>query len=127
VINPYADRPVYLQLADLLREQITSGELRPGTSLPAEPRLAQHSVRAAIAVLRHEGLIETNRPTGNRVRARERSEVVFELGSTLVYRPATPDDRARLRLPLGAHVAEVTTVDGATEVYVADLVIFRSM
>lgn len=133
MIDAYADRPVYLQLADLLRDQITSGDLPPGASLLAEPRLAQvhgvgrDTVRAAIAVLRAEGLIETTRPSGNRVRLRRRTEVIFELGSTLVYRPASPAERAQLRLPLGAHVAEVTTVENATTVYVADLHVFRSM
>ena len=41
MIDPSADRAVFRQLADLLRDQIQSGELAPGEPLPSELRLAQ--------------------------------------------------------------------------------------
>lgn len=133
MIDAFADRPVYLQVADVLRERITTGELRAGMSLPAETRLAQEyavgrdTVRSAMAILRAEGLIETVRPHGNRVRDRNRIVVLLELGSELVFRPATTDERARLKLPVGAHVAQVSPADGESVIYVADRHIFRSI
>jgi GntR family transcriptional regulator, transcriptional repressor for pyruvate dehydrogenase complex len=58
-------RPVYLQVADQIREAIFDGRFPPGQSLPAERELAQllrtgrPSVREALRVLEAEGLIVT--------------------------------------------------------------------
>src|SRR4051794_5197020 len=74
MIDPTADRAVFRQLADLLRDQIRSGVLAPGDPLPSEPRLAQefglrrNTVRQGIAILRTEGLINVERPRGTFVR-----------------------------------------------------------
>ncbi len=57
--------PVYRQLADLLRQQIASGELPPRTPLPSAKTLAQEhgiaigTVTRAVDVLRAEGLVRT--------------------------------------------------------------------
>ena len=57
--------PLYAQLADLLREMITSGELQPRSTLPSESYLQQEqgvsrgTVRMAIGILRDEGLVIT--------------------------------------------------------------------
>jgi GntR family transcriptional regulator len=62
-----ADRALYRQLADLLREQIISGALAPSQVLPSETALAyehdigRDTVRDALTVLRAEGLIITER------------------------------------------------------------------
>ncbi|MEV4552886.1 winged helix-turn-helix domain-containing protein [Nonomuraea wenchangensis] len=56
-------RPGYLQIADDLRTQIRTGSLAPGTALPSTAQLGQRYdvsasvVKAAISVLRTEGLI----------------------------------------------------------------------
>lgn len=56
---------MYRQLADLLREQIASGELAPRTPLPSAKTLAQEhgiaigTVTRAVDVLREEGLVRT--------------------------------------------------------------------
>ena len=66
-IDPRSHTPVYVQLADLLREQIESGDLAPGSVLPSEARLTQEygigrdAVRMAISLLRSEGLVTTVR------------------------------------------------------------------
>lgn len=55
--------PLYLQLADVLREQIRSGVLPVNRPIPAEQRLMQmydlgrDTVRHAVKVLRDEGLV----------------------------------------------------------------------
>ncbi len=56
-------RPGYLQIADDLRQQINDGRLAPGQSLPSTARLRERYdvsagvVKAAISVLRTEGLV----------------------------------------------------------------------
>jgi DNA-binding GntR family transcriptional regulator len=65
MIDPMSGVPVYQQLADLLRERITSGELPPRTPLPSAKTLAQEhgiaigTVTRAMDVLRAEGLVRT--------------------------------------------------------------------
>jgi DNA-binding GntR family transcriptional regulator len=62
--------PLYEQLAAIIRDMITSGELQPNDRLPGEPALAQHhgiakeTVRRALYDLRHEGWIVTHRRKG---------------------------------------------------------------
>jgi len=57
--------PLYTQLADILREMITSGQLQPRSPLPSESYLQQEqgvargTVRTAIGILRDEGLVVT--------------------------------------------------------------------
>jgi len=59
--------PAYQLLADDLREQITSGQLRPGERLPTEPQLCVRSgvsrstVREALRLLASQHLIVTTR------------------------------------------------------------------
>lgn len=55
--------PVYEQLAQILRDQIESGELQPERALPSGKTLVQRygvargTVDKAIAVLKEEGLV----------------------------------------------------------------------
>jgi GntR family transcriptional regulator len=69
--------PMYTQLADILREMITSGELEPRSPLPSESYLQQEhgiargTVRMAIGVLRNEGLVVTISGRGTFVTARD--------------------------------------------------------
>lgn len=63
MIDPLAGRPAYQQLADLLREGITSGSYPPRTPLPSAKTLAQEhgiavgTVMRAFDLLAGEGLI----------------------------------------------------------------------
>lgn len=74
-------RPVYLRMADQLRDAYT-----PGGQLPSAPKLAEEwgvareTARSAIDVLRHEGLVVAwqGRGTFYRVRPEEASEVADE-------------------------------------------------
>jgi GntR family transcriptional regulator len=64
-VDKYADEPLYVQLAGILRRRIESGELARLDPLPSESTLTQEhdvsrdTVRRAIAVLRDEGLVFT--------------------------------------------------------------------
>ncbi|MGH8932283.1 MAG: GntR family transcriptional regulator [Egibacteraceae bacterium] len=73
-IDPRADRPVYQQIADVLRDAIVKGELTAGQKLPSERDLierygaARETVRRAIRVLMSEGRVESQRGVGVFVR-----------------------------------------------------------
>ncbi|MGW5011274.1 GntR family transcriptional regulator [Micromonospora chalcea] len=127
MIDPSADRAVFRQLADLLRDRITSGDLAPGASLPSELRLAQEyglsrtSVRQAVALLRSEGLVIVEPPRGTFVRAVEPSETVTLLkGDTASARMPTPVERRELEMGEGIPVIVVFRADGSRELYAAD-------
>jgi GntR family transcriptional regulator len=64
-VDKYADEPLYVQLAGILRRRIESGDLARLDPLPSESTLTQEhdvsrdTVRRAIAVLREQGLVFT--------------------------------------------------------------------
>ena len=74
-LNPADPRPLYQQLASLLRQQIQTGELSPGKRVPTEFDLSEryntsrNTVRLALDVLRNEGLITSQRGRGSFVRS----------------------------------------------------------
>jgi DNA-binding transcriptional regulator YhcF (GntR family) len=129
VIDPSADRAVFRQLADLLRDQIESGELGPGEPLPSELRLAQEygisrtTVRQAIGQLRTEGLVTVERPRGTFVRVPEPVQVVpLARGELASARMPTDAERRSYRLGEGVPVMVVTATDGTVTVHPADRV-----
>jgi GntR family transcriptional regulator len=73
-INKRSSVPAYVQLADILRENINSGELPDEYQLPSLPALiAEHDVsmsvvRQALQQLESEGLITTHQGRGSFVR-----------------------------------------------------------
>ncbi len=62
-IDPLGERPVYLQLSDILREKINSGELEPNRPVPSLTTLVQQyqvargTAAKAVQVLVSEGLV----------------------------------------------------------------------
>jgi GntR family transcriptional regulator len=68
------ERPAYLRIAELLRDQIRDGRYPQGTRLPTMTELrtdhgvSEIVVRQAIALLRGEGLVETRRGGGTIVK-----------------------------------------------------------
>lgn len=75
-IDRSGDRPVYRQLAAIVRDQIQAGELQPGEALPPESALmdryevSRNTVRLAMQMLRAEGLVVTEHARGTFVRER---------------------------------------------------------
>lgn len=125
-IDRGADRPVYRQLADLIREGIASGEFPAGALLPAEGTLAQvhgvgrDSVRSAMQVLRTEGLIITDH-FGSHVRAAgERVDVGAAAGVTITARMPSEQERRMHEMAEGVPVLVVTMNDGEAHTYPAD-------
>ncbi len=64
---------LYTQIADILREKITSGELAPGAAMPSEAALVEEhgvtraTVRRAMRVLKEEGLVYSEKGYGTYV------------------------------------------------------------
>ena len=76
VIDHGGPEYLYLQLAELLREQIRSGKMPPRSRVPslidlaAEHGLAEMTVRKALRILIDEGLIETKPGRGTYVKGK---------------------------------------------------------
>jgi len=126
VINPQGG-PIFQQLAAILRRDIRAGRIRPGQRLPSETTLQQqHGVnrltaRAAVNVLRAEGLAELKRGHGVVVREPvELSDLRPPTGSTVAARMPTPEERAEYDIAIGVPVFSVVTPDGAVEIFPAD-------
>lgn len=119
--------PLYVQVADVLRDRIADGEWLPGDYLPAEPDLAhaydvgKDTIRGALAILVNEGLLVTSRGYRARVReALDKEPVTPEPGSTVIVR--MPNSREREEFGIGAGVPVFVVIDeqGAGQAYPAD-------
>ena len=119
--------PTYRQIAAALRDDIRHGRIQPGQLLPSETRLHQQygvsrlTARAAVNLLRAEGLAELRR--GHGIVVREPSaveELAPPAGSVVGARMPTPEERAELDIPVGVPVLTVTDPDGSVGVYPAD-------
>ena len=70
-VDPESATPVYVQVAEILRARIESGELLPDRPVPSESRLQQElgigrgTARKGIALLREQGVIVTVRGRGS--------------------------------------------------------------
>lgn len=118
-VDPRSYRPKFVQVADHIRDQITSGAYEPGDYLPSEKDLAYDyevsplTARRALGALRAEGLIATEQ--GVRAQVREVGErIVMRIhsGDRVKIRPATADEQRQFGLAAGVPVAVVTSADG---------------
>ncbi|MGC5033105.1 GntR family transcriptional regulator [Micromonospora sp. DT229] len=128
-LDPHSGVPLHRQLAAALRARIGAGEWPAGTLLPAQARIGydygvgKATVQAAITALRSEGLITVERGVGIRVREPvDRMRESVPRGALITARPPTPDERARMGIPEGVHVLEVTVGGRLRGVYAADRV-----
>jgi GntR family transcriptional regulator len=77
-INEKDSRPIYLQIIGQIKEQVSSGSLKPGDELPSVRELADslginmHTVRSAYLKLRDQGII--NLRLGRKARIARRQE-----------------------------------------------------
>ncbi|MFD6638035.1 GntR family transcriptional regulator [Micromonospora chalcea] len=126
-IDPRSHTPVYVQLADLLRERIESGEMPAGSTLASEARLSQEygigrdAVRMAISLLRSEGLVSTRRGHGTVVRETpQRRQIELVPGASVVARMPTGAERRAMLLDEGVPVLEVHGPEGDVELLPGD-------
>ena len=116
-----------MQVARELRRRITIGIWPPGSELPSEPDLAREfgvgrdpTIRAAIGLLRTEGLLDARRGYRSRVRMpREREQVHVPAGAQVTARMPSFDERRDLDIPEGVPLLEL---DLGKRVYPADRV-----
>jgi DNA-binding FadR family transcriptional regulator len=126
MINPPPEVAGYRQLAALIRAEITSGRLQPGQKLPSEASLQQQyglarmTVRAAVRLLRAEGLAEHDRGHGVIVREPPRRELLTPpAGAVIAARMPTAEECIELDMPEGVPVFEVST-GGDVSLYPTD-------
>ncbi|WP_207921552.1 GntR family transcriptional regulator [Micromonospora sp. KC721] len=126
-IDPRSHTPVYVQLADILREQIEAGELAPGSALPSEARMTQEygvgreAVRMSISLLRSEGLVNTVRGHGSYVRELpQRRQVEVPPGGSVIARMPSGRERRVMQLDEGVPVLEIRDAKGDIEVMAGD-------
>lgn len=103
--------PAYRQVAGALRDRIATGQLTEGALLPAEGDLAAEfgvglgTIRKALAVLRAEGLVATERGYRTKVRERPvRERLRLRNGEAVFARMPTPEERTEHDLPEGVPV-----------------------
>jgi len=77
--------PAYMQLANILRRQISNGSFRPGDQLPSESQLCRRygvspmTVRRSINLLSDQGVVNTAQGKGTFVNHVELSTATFDL------------------------------------------------
>lgn len=135
-VDPSSERPIYRQLADILRRKITSGEWEPGRNLPAEADLgheygvSQASVRRALTRLRADGLVvrqrgrvaavaEPREPTIVRFRPGDKARIHFRNATTDEQRDLEVDEDTLMMVIEEGGKTRVTRVHG-TEIEIGD-------
>jgi DNA-binding GntR family transcriptional regulator len=85
IIDRQAFEPAYVQLVNILKEQIAKGVYLPGDRLPSESELCQRfqvspmTVRRSINVLLDQGIVSTIQGSGTYVKAPDLAGVTFSL------------------------------------------------
>jgi DNA-binding GntR family transcriptional regulator len=101
VLDHDGDTHLYVQIAEILREQIMRGELPPGHAVPSEAAIqsrfgvARTTARRAFHMLREEGLIYTVQGEGTFVGSPDAAP--REPHTTPLYRKIANDLIARIR------------------------------
>lgn len=82
ILNPAADKPMYEQIKERIRQAVINGELSDNEMLPSVRLLAAQlnvsaiTVKRAYSDLEHEGIIYTSAGKGTFVRAPDKSMVM---------------------------------------------------
>ena len=128
MVMNYEALPLYIQISQKLRESIQQGVYQAEEKLPSEHKLSdrfgvnRHTLRKAIALLKDEGLLRTDKgrgifvatppleyPIGKRVRYNEALEAQGKRGSYELIKTtqiaAEPDIAKKLEIAIGAPVA----------------------
>ncbi len=86
-IDKKSYEPAYLQLVNLLRQNVATGDLRPGDQLPSESQLCERygvspmTVRRAINMLADQGVVVAEQGRGTFVRPVELGAATFHLAA----------------------------------------------
>lgn len=85
--NLDSDRPIYLQIVEIIQRQIVSGYYKPGDRLPSVRELAgeasvnPNTMQKAFSELERNGLVVTQRTTGRTVT--EDTEMIAEIRNNM--------------------------------------------
>lgn len=138
MVMNYEALPLYIQISQKLRESIQQGVYQAEEKLPSEHKLSdhfgvnRHTLRKAIALLKNEGLLRTDKgrgifvatppleyPIGKRVRYNEALEAQGKEGSYKLLKTsqmsAEPDIAKKLEVAIGAPVAILEMLGFADE------------
>lgn len=114
------DRSLYKQIADAIRDEITSGERPAGFRFGSEIRLGQEyanaardTVRDALTLLRHEGLVSTD-GQGSYVRA-PLPKTPLRVGATDQIEIRMPSEPERTTLGIEEGVALILVTRSGQE------------
>ena len=131
-IDPGSREPLYVQVARLLRDQITAGRIRLGELMPSENQLRgtyglnRSVARQAYDLLESEGLVVSRRGLGRYVAAVPPASVItLQPGDQVRARMPGEAERARLGIPAGTPLLEVTRAGGRTEAFSAAAAVCR--
>ncbi|GGM28042.1 hypothetical protein GCM10011608_11140 [Micromonospora sonchi] len=129
MVSPDQPWPIgHQELADMLRRDIHTGRLAPGAPIPSDRWLEEtyginrSTVRAAITLLRAEGLVVRRHGQPTRVRQRPVKHPIDMVGVVRIeVRMPSPDERDMLRISdIGVPVFEVHRAPGVVELLPGD-------
>ncbi|HEX3026101.1 MAG TPA: GntR family transcriptional regulator [Clostridia bacterium] len=89
-LNAHSSVPLYRQLIDSIKHDITTGELKPGDQIPSEIELSEEyqvsrlTVRNAVSILAEEGLVEKVQGKGTYVHSQPQRSLDYALGTTKI-------------------------------------------
>jgi GntR family transcriptional regulator len=119
--------PAYLQLAQLLRQAVMAGRIRPGDMLPSQNEMSAaygvsvETARRAVQVLREEGLAVTRRGAGSFASTPPpRITVTAGPDDMVTARMPTPSERRALGVAEGVPVISVRRPGRAEELFDAN-------
>lgn len=120
--------PLYVQLAQIIRQEIRTGQYSAGDILPGELALASRygvspdTVRRAVRVLREERAVVVQRGIGNVVQEVQPEQIVIlDRGDNVTARLPTTAERERLGLAEGVPVLVVyRSYNGEEQLYDAN-------
>ena len=115
-------KPVYVQIAEELRENIQQNTYQPGDKLPTENNLSQrfgvnrHTIRNAIALLKEEGLIRVDRGRGTFVAA---TPIKYPIGQRVRYNESLKAQGIKasyktlkaIEIPAAKQIAQALTIE----------------
>jgi len=119
-IDPSRSAPLYLQIAEAIRDKIEAGELTPGDELVPLRKAADafgvnlHTLRHAYTALAREGLVETEGPRRTRVRSLGPSSNKSDDVDTFVE-GVMGEAHARFRLSRAALARAITSRAGQSD------------
>jgi DNA-binding GntR family transcriptional regulator len=125
-VNVNSFEPSYSQLMHIIREQVASGELRPGDRLPTEAMMCKFhgispmTVHRAITLLTQVGTLEAKRGKGIFVKPMQLWEAAFKLGQLQYLFSENSDTQVKILglriVPANAVAAEKMKIAKGTKV-----------